>query len=53
MRYGDKCKSKGAKMKNNSPAVMQLINNANFLLNVCFHLVSTFEPNFRVSIRTS
>ena len=36
MRYGDKCKTKGAKMKNNSPAVMQLINNANFLLNVRF-----------------
>ena len=34
MRYGDKCEAKGVQMKNKSLGVMNLINNANFLLNV-------------------
>ena len=34
MRYGDKCEEKDVKMKNVNPGVMNLINNANFLLNV-------------------
>lgn len=34
MRFGEKCKEKTTKMTEDSPRVTDLINNANFLLNV-------------------
>ena len=50
MRYGDKCEEKDVKMKNVNPGVMNLINNANFLLNVGLNtqLLIIKTPNFRV-----
>ena len=42
MRFGEKCKEKTTKMTEDSPRVTDLINNANFLLNVSVLLIRGF-----------
>ena len=46
MRFGEKCKEKTTKMTEDSPRVTDLINNANFLLNVS--VFSNFQGVFAV-----
>ena len=41
MRFGEKCKEKTTKMTEDSPRVTDLINNANFLLNVSIRMSFT------------
>ena len=65
MRFGDKCKEKSTKMTDDNNSVTDLINNANFLLNVsplltrqnllhvCFIVTSNVSPIFRISIDQS
>ena len=48
MRFGEKCKEKTTKMTEDSPRVTDLINNANFLLNVSIlcHFHTQIDGNY-------
>ena len=48
MRFGEKCKEKTTKMTEDSPRVTDLINNANFLLNVSIlcHFCTQIDGNY-------
>ena len=49
MRFGEKCKEKTTKMTEDSPRVTDLINNANFLLNVSIlcHFLTQINGNYQ------
>ena len=50
MRFGEKCKEKTTKMTEDSPRVTDLINNANFLLNVSIlcHFLTQINGNYQI-----
>ena len=49
MRFGEKCKEKTTKMTEDSPRVTDLINNANFLLNVSVLTIHGFSGRYQIN----